>query len=165
VTIAKWYNPGSFAGAGIPNAQPDDTKVIGQLYFDTAMAKYSAFVVERRALTAGDPIGVAHYDIVFPYAPLSLAMCPGTATSPGLGTSLTVMAATSSQVTLPLGTGRPGTGQVRSTLPSATGGYTSTAYLRSDTPGVTFTPASAFQRLCAYPTGKPNAVDFFCGNG
>jgi hypothetical protein len=165
VIPAKWYNPGSFTGAGLTNAQPADTKAIGQLYFDTSTAKYSAFVVERKALTADDPIGVVHYDIVFPYAPLSLAMCPGTATGPGLGTSLTVMAATASQAALPLGTGRPGTAQVRSTLPSATGGYTSTAYVRSDTPGVTFTPASAFLRLCVYPDGKPNAVDFYCGNG
>jgi hypothetical protein len=168
-TIAKWYNPGNFQQQnplpGLTNLQPTPTKAIGQILYDTSVADFSAFVIERKAATAGDPIGVVHYDIVTPFAPTSLAMCPGTATSPGLGFSVTFFAAAASQTTAPTGTGRPGTGQIRNTLPSLTGGYNSTAYVRSDDPGVTFAPASAFQRLCAYPAGTPNAVDFFCGNG
>jgi hypothetical protein len=164
-TLARWYNPGDFQGIGLTNEQPAVTKAIGQIFFDTSVADYSAFVVERKVATPGDPIGVVHYDLVYPFTPLSLVMCPGTATSPGLGFSLLVLSATAGQATLPPGTGRPGTAQVRSTLPSSSGGYTSTAVVRSDDPAVSFSPASAFQRLCAYPAGEPNAIDFFCGNG
>ena len=91
-------------------------------------------------------------------------MCPGDSRSPGLGSSLTVYATTATQTALPAGTGRPGTAQVRSTLPSPTGGYTSTLHVRSDS-AVTFSPATSFQRLCVYPTGTPNPVGFQCGAG
>jgi hypothetical protein len=168
-TIAKWYNPGNFQlqtlPIGLTNLQPATTKAIGQILFDTSVADFSAFVIERKPATAGDPIGVVHYDIVTPFAPTSLAMCPGTASSPGLGFSATFFAAAASQTTQATGTGRPSTGQLRATLPSLTGGYTTTAYVRSDDPGVTYSPVSAFQRLCVYPASTPNAVDFFCGNG
>lgn len=171
--VAKWYNPGSFQGTGITNAQPGPTasapaaapsKAIGQLFFDTSAADFSAFVLERKPLTAGDPIGVVHYDVTFPFAPTGLALCPSSASSPGLGLSLSVHAITSSQSTLPSGTGRPGTGQVRSVLPSTTGGYTTTVYVKSDS-AVTFSPAGNFNRLCVYPAGTPNPINFQCGAG
>jgi hypothetical protein len=168
-----WRNPGSFAGSGVTNRQPGPTesdpggaatKAVGQILFDTSVADYSAFIVERRALTPGDPIGVVHYDVVFPFVPTGLALCPTTSTSPALGMSLTILSATGGQAALPTGTGRPGTGQLRSILPSASGGYTSTAYVRSDS-AVLFSPSSAFQRVCAYPTGLPNPINFQCGPG
>jgi hypothetical protein len=171
--VAKWYNPGSFQGTGLTNAQPGPTptspataptKAIGQLYFDTSAADFSAFVIERKALTAGDPIGSIHYDVVFPFAPTGLALCPGSATSPGLTLSMSVNAVATSQSTLPTGTGRPGTGQIRNVKPSTTGGYTATAYVQSDS-AVTFSPASAFNRVCIYPTGTPNPANFQCGPG
>jgi hypothetical protein len=170
--ISKWYNPGSFQGIGATNAVPGSavgattlpTKAIGQLFFDTSAADFSAFIVQRKVLTAGDPIGTAHFDVVFPFAPTSLAMCPGTATSPGLTSSLYINSTTQSQSTLASGTGRPGTGQVRNIVPSTTGGYTTTAVVDSQG-AATFSPASAFNRLCIYPAGFPNAANFQCGPG
>jgi hypothetical protein len=173
VLAARWYNPGSFEGAGASHAQPgptpsdpaaSPTKVIGQLRFGSSPLGFSAFVVERRTATPGDPIGAVHYDLQFPFVPVASVLCPGTATSPGLSFSLAVPAATRSQSVIAAGVGRPGTAQLRSVLPSATGGYTATAYVRSDS-AVTFSPASAFNRLCIYPTGLPNPASFQCGPG
>jgi hypothetical protein len=174
IALARWFNPGSFQGSGISNTLPGPsagspaapgTKVIGQLYFEGTVGGYSAFVIERKAATPGDPIGVVHYDLQVPFVPVTAARCPGNARSPGMTSSLAVHATTPSQTTAAAGSGRPGTGQLRSTLPSATGGYLATIYVRSDAPGITYSPASAFQRLCVYPTGFPNPVGFQCGSG
>ncbi|MGQ0832864.1 MAG: hypothetical protein ACT4OV_14425 [Microthrixaceae bacterium] len=174
VIVMKYYNPGSFQGTGLTNAQPGPTptaptaaptKAVGQLFFDTSAADFSAFIIERKSLTAGDPIGSVHYDVVTPFAPTGLAMCPGTATSPGLTFSLAVFGTTTTQSTLASGTGRPGTSQLRSVLPSTSGGYTTTAYVTSEGPAAPFTPASAFNRLCIYPVGSPNPANFQCGPG
>ncbi|MEO7573943.1 MAG: hypothetical protein ABIX10_16060 [Acidimicrobiales bacterium] len=160
-TVARWNNPGSFTGSALFNTQPTGTKAIGQIYFDTSVADFSAFVIETNNPFAP---GTFTYDIVFPNAPTTLAMCPGTATSPGLGFSLGVQQQTLSVAALPSGTGRPGTAQLRSLAPSATGGYFSTATVVSDDPLITFTPASEFTRDCSYPAG-PAQVNFKCGNG
>jgi len=159
-TVARWNNPGSFTGSALFNTQPAGTKAIGQIYFDTAVADFSAFVVEKaNTLVAGQFL----YDIVFPNVPTTSAMCPSTATSPGLGFSLRIQATTLSQATLPSGTGRPSTAQFRALLPSSTG-YTSTATIQSDDPLITFSPAPAFTRICGYPAGAAQ-VSFKCGNG
>ncbi|MEO7570866.1 MAG: hypothetical protein ABIX10_00360 [Acidimicrobiales bacterium] len=160
-TVARWNNPGSFTGSALFNTQPAGTKAIGQIYFDTSVADFSAFVIETNNPFGPGPFT---YDIVFPNAPTTLAMCPGTATSPGLGFSLGIQQQTLSVAALPSGTGRPGTAQLRSLLPSATGGYFSTASVQSDDPLITFTPATEFTRDCVYPTG-PAQVNFKCGNG
>jgi hypothetical protein len=165
----SWRNPGSFQGAGLSHEQPGltggtPTRAIGQLVFTSGAMSFSAFVLERGGFAPGDPIWDPHYDLQLPFVPWTTAMCPGSSTSPGLGFALTLQAVTASQAALPVGVGRPGTNQVRAIRTSATGGYTTTAYVRSDT-GITFTPGTAFQRLCVYPTGSANAVDFGCGNG
>jgi hypothetical protein len=167
--VGTWHNPGAFAGAGLSHAQPGSsggtpTKAIGQIRFRAGAVDFSAFVIERPAASPGDPIGVAHYDLQFPFVPTSTVMCPGTATSPGLGFSLKVHAVSPSQSGAAMGTGRPGTNQVRGIRQTATGGYNATAYVTSDT-GLTFTPDTAFRRLCAYPAGTPNRVSFQCGSG
>ncbi|MFZ6004055.1 MAG: hypothetical protein ACOYXM_09000 [Actinomycetota bacterium] len=165
-TVATWRNPGSFAGTGSFNTQPAGTKAIGQIFFDTSVADFSAFVIERPLLVAGDPIGSTHYDLVL-NSPTSLALCPSSATSTGLGFSLGVHASTASQAQLAPGVGKPGTAQFRSILPQAGAGYpgyASTAYVASDDPLITFAPAAEFNRLCLYPAGSAN-VNFQCGNG
>ncbi|MFZ6003655.1 MAG: beta strand repeat-containing protein [Actinomycetota bacterium] len=161
--VARWQNPGSFMGTGLSNTQPPGTKAIGQLFFDTVASDFSAFVIERPLLVAGDPIGSTHYDIVFPFMPAASSMCAST-TSPGLSFSLGVHAQTASQAALVSGAGKPSSAQLRSVLHSATGGYASTAYVMSDDPAVTFGPASEFNRLCLYPD-DPASVTFQCGNG
>ncbi len=167
-TVARWNNPGSFAGSVLYNTQPADTKAIGQIYFDTSVADFSAFVIETN--TPLGP-GTFSYDLVFPNVPTGVAMCPSSATSPGLGFSLGVQAQTLSVASLASGTGRPGTAQLRTVNPNTTTyiaglqqGYASAATVVSDDPLITFTPATEFTRTCVYPLGAA-AVNFKCGNG
>jgi hypothetical protein len=167
--VGTWQNPGSFQGTGLSNAQPgatsgSPTKAIGQIRFQTGTVGFSAFVIERPASTPGDPTPSAHYDLQVPFVPTTAMMCPGTATSPGLGFSLKLHAVAPSQSSAAMGAGRPGTNQVRSIRQTATGGYTALVFVTSDT-GLTFTPANNFRRLCLYPTGTPNPISFQCGNG
>ena len=163
----QWQNPGTF-DTGVFATQPAGTKAIGQFKFVTAFVSYSAFVIERGALTAGDPIGSVHYDIVFPFAPTLFALCAST-TSPGFGYSIGVHATTSGVASLPSGVGKPGSAQFRSLLPQATGAYASTVYLNNDDPtinGGLYTPASEFNRLCIYPDPVlTTTVNFTCGDG
>jgi hypothetical protein len=167
-TVARWRNPGDFGGSALFNTQPATTKAIGQIYFDTAVTDFSAFVIETN--TPLGP-GTFQYDLVFPNIPTNLAMCPATASSPGLGFSVGVQGTTLSLATLPSGTGRPGTAQTRSIIPSPNGyiaglqqGYTATGTVVSDDPLVTFSPSSEFTRNCVYPAGAAQ-VNFKCGNG
>jgi len=166
---ANWYNPARFEGTGSTNDQPPDTKAIGQLYFLNGSAKYSAFVVERNVTTVGDPLnGQAHYDLIFPFLPTGIATCGSTASSPGLSFNIDVEATAVSQSLMPTGTGRPGTGQIRSTKATASGGYTSRIVVNSQ--GTPWLPqAPNFERTCIYPDGgagvheHPN--NFQCGAG
>jgi len=165
-TIAKWLNPGSFSGSALYNTQPAGTKAIGQIYYDTSVADFSAFVIETN-----NPFGPGAftYSLWTPNAPTTVAMCPGTATSPGLGFSVGVMGQTLSVASLPSGTGRPGTAQLRAVLSKASiapndGSWSGSVTITSDDPLVTFAPASEFTRLCLYPA-DPAAVNFKCGNG
>ncbi len=161
--VARWNNPGAFQGTGLANTQPAGTKAIGQLFFDNAITDFSAYVIERPALTSGEPLVTAHYDVVFPLTLTSTAMC-ASPTSPGVGFSLGVQGQTLAQAALPDGVGRPESAVLRSIVETATGGYSSTAFVTSDDPAITLMPASEFTRLCVYPSG-PAAVGFKCGNG
>ena len=165
--VGQWQNPGTF-DTGVFSTQPAGTKAIGQIKFVTAFVSFAAFVIERGALTAGDPIGAVHYDIVVPYAPILFALC-SSATSPGFGYSISVHSQTSGVAAIPSGVGKPGSEQLRSLLPQSTGAYASTVYLSNDDPtvnGGVFTPASEFNRLCIYPDPVlTTTVNFTCGDG
>jgi hypothetical protein len=157
-----WLNPGSFTG-GTFATQPAGTKAIGEILFSTSVINYGAFIIEMPATT--DPlIGGAHYNIVFPNVPTTLALCPSTPTSPGLGFSIGVNATGVSQAAIPNGTGRPATGQLRSTR-ATNAGSASTVFITDDIngPGVKWT-GSEFNRFCSVPTGPP-VINFVCGPG
>jgi hypothetical protein len=155
-----WLNPGSFIGGAFAT-QPTGTKAIGEIKFATSVITYGAYIVERPVGVVGDPIGSAHYDIVFPNVPTGLALC-ASASSPGVGYSVGVPSTTASQAAIPNGVGRPSTAQLRSTRGSVTGS-SSTVYLRSDDGIVTYS-GSEFERLCIIPAGTPD-VNFTCGDG
>ena len=193
----QWYSPGNFqGGSGAPNRQQgfgtagglaaQESKAIGQIFIETSAASYSMFVMERESGTLApngvtgsypfgtDPIGAIHYDLMVPFAPTGLALCPGNADSPGLGFSTTIGANTNSQITTATGSGRPGTGQVRNTIArnasGAASGYNGTTYATSDAVAAQpqWTPTSNFSRLCAYPNspaGTPHQINFACGAG
>jgi hypothetical protein len=154
------------------------------VYSSSAGVDYAAYVLEREPstpmpstgvpamtpsyTTGTDPIGPRHYDIVTPFAPTALALCAGTASSPGLTSSSSTVAFTPSQFSIPTGEGRPLNGYVRAVQSSTTGGYVGTAFLRSDATAMAtnhFTPLSAFQRLCIVAAGIPSTNNFNCGPG
>jgi hypothetical protein len=155
----EWLNPGSFVG-GAFNPQPAGTKAVGQIVFRNAGGVSSAYVIERGALTAGDPNGAAHYDLVFPLLPVAFAQC-ASVSSPGLSFSIDVRPVTLSQALLPAGTGKPSSAQVRGLNLTPTGGYSQSVTIVSDDPAITFAPASEFTRLCIYSAGT--LANFQCG--
>jgi hypothetical protein len=157
-----WLNPGSFVGGAFAT-QPAGTTAVGEILFKTSVISYGAFVVQMKA--ASDPlIGAAHFNLDFPNVPTGLALCPSTATSPGLGLSIGVNGTTASQAGIPTGSGRPNTAQLRSTRASTTGS-TSTVFLTDDVngAGVKWTTAD-FNRTCIIPAGAP-VINFVCGDG
>lgn len=161
--VGKWYSPGNFQGVGLSNTPPTSTKAIGQLLFDTSAVDFSAFVIERKVDLAHPNIAV-HYDVVFPFAPTGLAMCPISATSPGLGFLLDLEPITATQSASASGTGRPGTGQVRNIESDGLGGPGYTTKVIVDSQGTPWVPSTSFERLCVYPAA-PSPVNFQCGAG
>jgi hypothetical protein len=166
--VGTWRNPGSFF-SGAFATQPANTKAVGQIVFATAVISYAAFVIEVPASPVGtDPlIGAYHFNLVFPSVPTGLALCPSTATSPGLGLSIGLNATTASQAAIPNGSGRPSTAQLRSTRASNTGS-SSTVYITDDVNGggVKWLAGTntSFQRQCIIPAGTPD-INFQCGDG
>lgn len=168
IMVGKIYQPGSFKTPLFAASPPAGQRALAQIIFDTAtQAEFAAaYLVEKSAASPGDPNLSAHYDVVFPFMPLTVAACAGDPTtsydSPGMGESITVLGNTASQAALALGLGRPGTAQFRS-VKASTAGYTSTAYLDAQ-PTQIFLPTANFSRICIYPAA-PGEVSFTCGNG
>jgi hypothetical protein len=160
-----WRNPrlGNFI-SGPFATQPPNTKAIGQLVIDWSLVDFAAYVIERRAGTAGDPSSAAHYDVVFPNFPFTLALCPS-ATSPGVSFSIGIPGSSVAVNALPYATGRPDTNQLRRIRPTTDATFTS-AHVTSDD-GVHVWPTGLGQRfthLCVI-LPPPATVDFKCGPG
>jgi len=157
-----WLAPGSFVGGAFAT-QPAGTTAVAEIQFKTSVVSYGAYIVQMKA--ASDPlIGAAHFNIVFPNTPTTLALCPSTATSPGIALSIGINGTTASQAAIPSGSGRPNTSQLRSTRASTTGS-TSTVFITDDVngAGVKWTTAD-FNRTCIIPAGPP-VINFVCGDG
>jgi hypothetical protein len=185
-----WNNPGSYTPPDglFLNDQPPNTKTIAQIVFTTSVVSFAAYVVEASPQFAGGgspaqdatSSGALHYNVEFPGAPTSLALCASTATSPGLGLSIGVNAVTVSQGAGTTGVGRPGTAQVRATN-AATGGVTNSTSVMTDdlTNGTAAAGAGIkwlganYARLCGpLAAGKPDLsgisggnAGFTCGDG
>jgi hypothetical protein len=174
-----WVNPGSYSPPDglFLNDQPPGTKTIAQILFKTSVIQFAGYVVEASANQDATSSGALHYDVEFPGAPTTVALCGSTATSPGLGLSIGVTATTPSQGTLVTGAGRPGTSQVRATNGGVFPPAGTTVYITDDlTNGTTAQGAgvkwlnsnSNFFRLCQVPAGKPDISPpngFACGDG
>src|SRR5262249_25462598 len=144
--------------------QPTGTKAIGEIVLKTLTGvDFGGFVIERGALSPGDPNGDPHYDVVWPNVPIVTGLCPVTATSPGAGYSIGIQGTTQWLPALPVGTGRPSTAQLRLTKDNAQAGSTTSAFLTSEDPAVPLTGAQ-YSRICVIPAGKPT-VNFKCGTG
>jgi hypothetical protein len=155
--------PGNFIGGAFAT-QPTGTKAVGQVVFDTSVVDFAMYILERRA--PEHVPAVSHYDYVIPSAPTTIALC-ASATSPGLGLTQTIDASTSSITSLPTGTGRPGTAQVRH-IRAGQSGLSDFTHATSETVGVTWSDGIGvmgeldFERLCLMPAA-PYEVDFLCG--
>jgi hypothetical protein len=163
----KWRNPGSFT-INLLATQPANTRAVGEILFPTPVGlNYGAFIIERDASggSATEPQTAKHYDVVFPNVPTSSALC-ASPTSPGLGFTLTLNPTVLSEGTLPTGTGRPGTAQVRAIKDDAQAGNAPagvTAFLTDNATNLWY-PNPGFSRICITPAGAPT-VDFSCGTG
>lgn len=158
-----WLNPGSFVGGAFAT-QPPNTRAVGEILFSTSVITYGAYVLEMGAASVDPTIAAYHFNIVFPNVPTGLALCPSTATSPGLGLSIGINSTVVSQAAIPTGQGRPATAQLRSTRASTTGA-SATDFITDDVngAGVKWTGAN-FNRLCSVPAGTPD-INFVCGVG
>jgi len=157
--VGAWRNPGNIASV----TQPDGTKAIGEVIFETSATTYGGLVVERNIFTSGDLQGSPHYDIVFPSVPITIALC-ASATSPGVGLSIGVVGSTPAIAKVRAGNGKPGSAQMRAIREDGGAGWSDSAFVRSDDPTVTDWTGSEFERLCVIPAGNPT-VDFKCGTG
>ncbi|MCU1353554.1 MAG: hypothetical protein JWM05_2763 [Acidimicrobiales bacterium] len=132
-----WNNPGNFQtvadpGIALPVFGPAPTsgKIIAQLIFRTSAVDFSGFVMESPA--AGDALKpVPHYDVTFPLLPTALGKCPAPNTVP-VAINFHLTGAAQSQLRVPQGVGRPGSGQVRGLAPNPGGALVTTAVLKSD---------------------------------
>jgi hypothetical protein len=115
---AEWYNPGSYVTAGILGAtgvRPNNS--IAELLFPTSVTSFAAFVIQEDGDTQEAD---AHYDVVFPLLPTTLAICDvaaGATTAIDVGTSWVVFGTTNGTQKLPTGWGQPGTALVRGVKP------------------------------------------------
>jgi hypothetical protein len=165
---ATWNNPGQFIGGAFAT-MPAGTKAVGQLQVKTSVITYGAYIIETPSTgdAGGLPIGVQHYDVVFPNVPTGLALCAATATSPKLGYVISIVATTPSVAALGTGVGRPGTAQLRATQDAnVVTTLNVSAFLTSEDPlhplYENSTTGTQFSRLCQIPPGAPT-VNFQCG--
>jgi hypothetical protein len=155
----KWENPGSFV-AGALGSSTDTTikgSVVGQILFPTSVISFAAYVVKVKAAVSGESQTLAHYDIVFPLLPTSLAACPTPSTA-GTGSSFTFDATTAAQGALTTGVGAPTTGLLRGLLDDVTTATKATnIYFHNAVAGAPFATVSCTEK-------NPGIVDFGCGN-
>jgi hypothetical protein len=169
--FGTWRNPATYDFGG---HQPDGTVMLGEIDF-APVNTTPAYIIKRPPSTVGDPIGAAHYDIVFPAGLLTDtgADCPVTAGSPAWTMSLGINPRTPNQADIAnynsfvtfvqTVIGKPGSAQLRGIRDNGQAGSTTTAFLTSENPSGLYTGAN-FNRLCVVPSGPPTA-GFKCGTG
>ena len=122
-----WYNPGSFKTAAVLGSTASLTSVLpkvqlAEFVFPTSVVSFAAFLTPRPA-SAVDETGhtelqtAAHYDIVYPFEPLDLAVCPGT----NVASDWTFVGTTLGQQSFPSGWGQPSTAVARGVQAVPTG--------------------------------------------
>jgi len=153
-----WRNPGTFVAVTFPTAPPAGA-LLAQLQFNTAVVTFAMYVRQVPAATAGDPQVTAHYDVMAPSLPTSLAKCPSPSTVP-VGLSLGFSATTASQSSVKTGQGKPSSAAVRILRQNPGASISTTAYMKSNAAA----PANwNFTGTCQM--ANPIVIDFHCGNG
>jgi hypothetical protein len=151
-----WYNPGSYlANTLAPQTTPVDS--IGEILYPTSVVSFAGYVVNEAANTPGEQDTAAHTDIVLPFVPTALALCPSP--NNAIGSVFRFNGTTITQQKVLTGVGTPGTGAVRGiqNLGSGVSTTTGTAYLTNGTTG------SPYSGACT--TTFPAVIGYSCGEG
>ncbi len=155
----KWQNPGSFNTTALGSSTDASLKgpVVGQVLFPTSVISFAAYIVKVNAGVTGESQTLAHYDIVFPLLPTSLAACPSPSTA-GTGSSFTFDATTAAQGAIASGVGAPTTNVLRALLDDVTGTSKTTSVFFHNVPtGAAFATVTCTE-------ANPGVVDFGCGS-
>jgi len=127
----------------------------------TAVITFAGYVMQMPA-TSGDTDTAAHYDVVFPFLPTGLAVCPAPSTV-GIASTFSFLATLHSQGSVPSGTGTPNTVQTRSLKDITTATVSSLAILHIRTNSSSTTDNFTFSQACTEQ--YPDLADFGCGIG
>jgi hypothetical protein len=158
-----WQNPGAYIPSSVFGSQTDASlkyPTIGQFAVPTAVVTFAGYVMQVPAGSA-DVNTAAHYDLVFPHLPTSLAVC--SANTAGVASTFEFLGTTHSQSGLPTGVGTPGSAQARALKDLTTSSVADTATLHIRATSASTTDTFTFTGTCneAYP----DTVDFGCGTG
>lgn len=158
-----WESPNAYAtGAFAKPTSASLTKpTIGEFAVPTAVVTFGGFVEQVPASTSGESQTAAHYDVVFPDLPTSLAICP-TATA-GVASTFEFLGTAHSQSGLPTGVGTPSTSQVRALKDITASPTTSSVFYHVRTNDTATSDSFSFSQACTEQ--YPDLSDFGCGIG
>jgi len=112
-----WENPGSYqtnALALAPTNVPADS--IAEIVYPTSVVSFDGYVVNEPASTTGEQDTAAHTDVVLPFVPTGLALCPAASTpaaAQGIGSIFNFEGSSLTQQKVPTGVGRPSSADIR----------------------------------------------------
>jgi len=151
-----WYNPGGY----LPNTLSPATapvNSIGEILYPTSVVSFAGYVVNEPASTPGEQDTAAHTDVVLPFVPTALALCPSPNNS--IASVFRFNGTTIAQQKVATGIGTPNSGAVRGieNLGSGVSTTSGTAYLTNGTAG------SPYSGGCT--TTFPAVIGYSCGMG
>jgi hypothetical protein len=111
--------------------------------------------------SSGDTNTAAHYDVVFPLLPTSLAVCPAGAAD--VASTFEFIGVPHSQSGLPTGVGTPSTAQARALKDIATASVSSSVVVHIRTNSAATTDNFTFTGSCTETF--PDVSNFGCGIG
>jgi hypothetical protein len=171
--LASWTDLfGPFHNAYLPAGTfgvPTDVSLkyptITQLLVPTSVLTFAGYVEQIPANAPGESNTAAHYDIVFPVLPTSLAVC--TSNAVGAAISMEFQGTTHGQTSSPIGpyvgTGIPFDAMARQLKDITTASVTSSAYFHVRTNDSAAVDTFTFTQPCT--ESYPSSANFACGTG
>jgi len=163
VITGGWQNPGSYIPSSLFGSQTDVSlkyPTIGQFAVPTAVVTFAGYVMQVPAGST-DTNTAAHYDVVFPHLPTSLAVC--SANTAGVASTFEFLGTTHAQSGIPTGVGTPSDAQTRALKDLTTSSVSDTATLHIRATSASSTDTFTFTGNCT--ENYPDTVDFGCGIG
>jgi hypothetical protein len=162
VITGAWQNPGSYIATSFGSSTDASLTrpTIAQFAVPTSVITFAGYVMQMPA-SSGDTNTAAHYDLVFPLLPTSLAVCPaGTA---DVASTFEFLGVPHSQSGVPTGVGTPGTAQARVLKDITTASASSSAVVHIRTNSSATTDSFTFTGSCTETF--PDVSNFGCGIG